>query len=159
MEKTTAATGEYRERLIARMAERAANITHWKGVRAAQIADGKTGDCSPDTITAGDLVKIRHHGWTPVLRTNKKTVSVETPAPFGGRLIRHTVPYPEIQDHRPRSETTDTTEEAATPDSRPDPSRAGGAGPVLRASNPKHRRALRAPAYELRQRCPGWRSQ
>ncbi|MBA5846338.1 DUF3560 domain-containing protein [Gordonia amicalis] len=114
VEKTTAATGEYRERLIARMAERAATITHWKGVRAAQIADGKTGDYSPDTITAGDLVKIRHHGWTPVLRTNKKTVSVQTPAPFGGRLIRHTVPYPEIQGHRPHSETADTTEDAAT---------------------------------------------
>ena len=49
-----------------------------------------------------------------MLRTNKKTVSVETPAPFGGRLIRHTVPYPEIQGHRRQSEATDTTEDAAT---------------------------------------------
>ena len=113
-EETTAATGEYRERIIARMAERAANITYWQGIRTAQIADGKTGDYSPDTITAGDLVKIGHHGWTPVLRTNKKTVSVQTPAPFGGRMIRHTVPYPEIQGHRPQSETADTAEDAAT---------------------------------------------
>ncbi|WP_055475979.1 DUF3560 domain-containing protein [Gordonia sp. HS-NH1] len=113
-EETTAATGEYRERLIARMAERAANITYWQGIRDAQIADGTAGDYSPDTITAGDLVKVRHQGWTPVLRTNKKTVSVETPAPFGGRMIRHTVPYPEIQGHRPQSETTDTAEDAAT---------------------------------------------
>ena len=109
MEKTTAATGEYRDRLIARMAERAANITYWTDVRTAQIADGQAGDYSPDTITAGDLVKIRHHGWTPVLRTNTKTVSVETPAPFGGRMIRHTVPYPELRGHRPQGETTDTT--------------------------------------------------
>ena len=69
VEKTTAATGEYRERIIARMAERAATITYWTNVRAGQIADGQAGDYSPDTITAGDLVKIRHHGWTPVLRT------------------------------------------------------------------------------------------
>lgn len=115
VEKTTAATGEYRERLIARMAERAANITYWQGIRTAQIADGTAGDYSPDTITAGDLVKIRHHGWTPVLRTNKKTVSVQTPAPFGGRLIRHTVPYPEIQGHRPAADTAaESSEDVAT---------------------------------------------
>ncbi|MCG7635318.1 DUF3560 domain-containing protein [Gordonia McavH-238-E] len=112
-EETTAATGEYRERIIARMAERAANITYWQGIRATQIADGQAGDYSPDTITAGDLVKIRHHGWTPVLRTNTKTVSVQTPAPFGGRMIRHTVPYPELQGHRPQNATTATTEDAA----------------------------------------------
>ncbi|WP_262338922.1 DUF3560 domain-containing protein [Gordonia sp. CNJ-863] len=112
-EKTTAATGEYRERLIARMAERAATITYWQGIRTAQIADGAAGDYSADTITAGDLVKIRHHGWTPVLRTNKKTVSVETPAPFGGRMIRHTVPYAEIQGHRP-ADAAESSEGAAT---------------------------------------------
>lgn len=112
-EQTTAATGEYRERIIARMAERAATITYWQGIRTAQIADGQAGDYRPDTITAGDLVKIRHHGWTPVLRTNKKTVSVQTPAPFGGRLIRHTVPYPEIQGHRP-ADAAESAEDAAT---------------------------------------------
>ena len=114
-EQTTAATGEYRERIIARMAERAATITYWQGIRTAQIADGTAGDYSPDTITAGDLVKIRHHGWTPVLRTNKKTVSVQTPAPFGGRLIRHTVPYPEIQGHRPAADSAaESSEDVAT---------------------------------------------
>ncbi|WP_078113966.1 DUF3560 domain-containing protein [Gordonia sp. IITR100] len=113
-EKTTAATGEYRERLIDRMAERADQITYWQGIRDKQIADGTAGDYSPDTITAGDLVNIRFHGWTPVLRTNTKTVSVETPAPFGGRMIRHTVPYPELRGHRPQSETTGTAEDAAT---------------------------------------------
>ncbi|MFC9982716.1 hypothetical protein [Gordonia sp. NPDC127522] len=48
-----------------------------------------------------------------MLRTNKKTVSVQTPAPFGGRLIRHTVPYPEIQGHRP-AEAAESSEGAAT---------------------------------------------
>ena len=87
------------------MAERADQITYWHTIRAAQIAHGEAGDYSPDTITAGDLVKLRHHGWVPVLRVNKKTVSVHTPAPFGGRLIRHTVPYAEIQGHRTPSDT------------------------------------------------------
>ncbi|TYQ09078.1 UNVERIFIED_ORG: uncharacterized protein DUF3560 [Gordonia westfalica J30] len=109
VETTTAATGDHRERIIARMAERADQITYWHTIRAAQIADGQASDYSPDTITAGDLVKLRHHGWVPVLRVNKKTVSVHTPAPFGGRLIRHTVPYAEIQGHRTPSDTPETT--------------------------------------------------
>lgn len=113
-EKTTAATGEYRERIIARMAERAANITYWQGIRTAQIAAGTAGDYSPDTINTGDLVKIRHHGWTPVLRTNAKTVSIETPAPYGGRLIRHTVPYPELQGHRPADTAAENSGDVAT---------------------------------------------
>ena len=135
------------------MAERAANITYWQGIRTAQIADGQAGDYSPDTINAGDLVKIRHHGWTPVLRTNTKTVSVQTPAPFGGRLIRHTVPYPETQGHRPQSETNDTTERhhrghghglttaaGPTPHSRthpaqPDPPRTTGPTPHRRGGS------------------------
>lgn len=101
VETTTAATGERRERITARMAQRADDLTYWRGIRAQQIADGQTGDYSPTTITVGDHIKLRFHGWVPVLRVNKVTVSVQTPAPFGGSMIRGTIPYHEIQGHRP----------------------------------------------------------
>ncbi|WP_413617328.1 hypothetical protein QBL07_024495 (plasmid) [Gordonia rubripertincta] len=63
----------------ARQAERVAALENKADRRAAQIADGQAGDYSPDTITAGDLVKIRHYGWTPVLRINKRPSASKHP--------------------------------------------------------------------------------
>ena len=91
------------------MAQRADDIAYWRAIRTDQIAAGHTGDYSRDTITKGDQVKIRFHGWVPVIRVNAKTVSVETPAPFGGRMIRGTIPYQEIQGHRPHIDNNDDT--------------------------------------------------
>ena len=108
-ETTTAATGDYRQAITERMAQRADDLAYWRAVRADQIATGDTGNYSRDTIATGDQVKIRFHGWVPVLRVNAKTVSVETPAPYGGRMIRGTIPYQEIQDHRPHTDNNDDT--------------------------------------------------
>ncbi|MFW0797623.1 DUF3560 domain-containing protein [Gordonia sp. CPCC 205515] len=104
---TAPATGTYREQLDARIAQRADEIAHWRQVRAEQIATGQAGDYGPDTIAKGDQVRTRFDDWCTVLRVNKKTVSVETRAPFGGRTIRGTLPYQNITGHRPASATTD----------------------------------------------------
>lgn len=106
-ETTSAATGRRRELLDARIAQRAAEIGHWTQVRADQIASGEAGNYSPATIAKGDQVRSRHGDWCTVLRVNKKTVSVETPAPYGGRMIRGTLPYQHLTGHRPASTTTD----------------------------------------------------
>lgn len=107
-ETTTAATGDYRQAITERMAQRADDIADGT-IRADDRRRPHRRLQSRDTIAKGDQIKIRFHGWVPVVRANPKTVSVETPAPYGGRLIRRTIPYPEIQDHRPHSDNSDTT--------------------------------------------------
>lgn len=106
-EETSAASGDYRDRILARMAERADQIDHWKAVRAAQIATGAAGDYSPATISKGDRIRTRWNDWCTVLRVNKKTVSIEQPTPYGGRMIRGTIPYQEITGHKPASAQLD----------------------------------------------------
>jgi hypothetical protein len=107
-ESSSAASGRRRELLDARIAQRADEIAHWTQVRAAQIASGQAGNYSPETIATGDRVRSRHGDWCTVLRVNKKTVSVETPAPYGGRMIRGTLPYQHLTGHRPAA-TIDST--------------------------------------------------
>ncbi|MYR08970.1 DUF3560 domain-containing protein [Gordonia sp. SID5947] len=108
-DETPPATGSYREQLDARIAQRADQIAHWKQVRADQIASGEAGNYSPATIAKGDQVRSRFDDWCTVLRVNKKSVSVETPAPFGGRMIRGTLPYQSITGHRPTTTHLDET--------------------------------------------------
>lgn len=105
-EHTSPATGQRRDLVAARMAQRADDLAYWRGIRQDQIAAGQAGDYSRDTITKGDQVKIRHHGWVTVTRANKVTVTIETPAPFGGRMISGTVPYHELQGHRRTGDAT-----------------------------------------------------
>ncbi|HEY9313808.1 DUF3560 domain-containing protein [Williamsia sp.] len=99
VETTTAATGDYRERVIARMAQRADDITYWKTVRAEQIERGQINDYSRDTISKGDYVKVASLGWLTVTRVNAKSVTVTYPAPYGGRMLTDTVKYPHLRGH------------------------------------------------------------
>lgn len=47
VDTTTAATGERRDQITARMAQRADDLTYWRGIRDQQIADGQTGATAP----------------------------------------------------------------------------------------------------------------
>ncbi|GAA5033250.1 hypothetical protein [Actinopolymorpha pittospori] len=63
-------------------------------VRAEQIGDGVATNYGRESVTSGDLVKIRGH-WRKVVRANVKTVSVETDYSWTEKAPRH-----EVQDHR-----------------------------------------------------------
>lgn len=110
IEDTPPATGTYRERLTARMAQRADDITYWTQVRAQQITHGQATDYSRDTISVGDLVRGRYKDWYRVIRVNPKSVTVTYPAPFGGAMLTDTIKYPHLSGHRPATtDTADTT--------------------------------------------------
>lgn len=94
------ATGARRDRLVARMDELADQRAYWQQIRAEQVAAGVATNYGPDSIAKGDQVKIRGT-WYPVVRVNKKTVSV--PSVVGGSWT-DTAPYREIQDHRTAAE-------------------------------------------------------
>lgn len=108
VDASPAATGEYRDRVIDRMAERADQIAYWKQVRDQQIANGQATNYGPDTINKGDAVKT-WHGWSRAIRVNKKTVSVDVTRYYQAatRIITDTVLYHEIRDHKPATETRD----------------------------------------------------
>jgi Domain of unknown function (DUF3560) len=102
------ATGQYREQIIARMAQRADDIAYWEGIYAQQQAAGIASTHSRDTIAKGDLVK--HRGsWYPVVRVNLKSVSVQRHA---GASWTNTIGYLEISGHQPAG----ADEVAPTPD-------------------------------------------
>ncbi|SLG91858.1 Domain of uncharacterised function (DUF3560) [Mycobacteroides abscessus subsp. abscessus] len=94
------ASGEYREKVTARMAQRADEIAHWKAVRERQIADGETLGLTKADVAKGDAVKVRGE-WYRVVRANAKTVTVESRF-IPGR--NGTIPYQEIREHRKASE-------------------------------------------------------
>lgn len=102
------ATGEYRERVIARMAQRQADIDYWKSVYATQQAAGIATTYSHETITKGDLIKYRSQ-WYEVVRANAKTVSVRLHerASWTNRIGYH-----EISGHRSADELPATPPEA-----------------------------------------------
>lgn len=85
------ATGEYRIRLEAELAELTDQNTYWKGVRAEQVTSGEATDYGPDTISKGDFVRCRG-GWCEVLRVNPKSVSV------GSHGVRFKITYPGIKE-------------------------------------------------------------
>lgn len=102
VEHTPPATGEHRERFELLHAEVVDQLAYWEKIRAQQIASGAAGDYSPSTISKGD--KIQYMGrWNEVVRVNPKSVSVlltwNTYA--DGSPMRGTVPYGDIQGHRP----------------------------------------------------------
>lgn len=96
------ATGEYRERVIARMAQRADEIAYWKGVYAEQQAAGIASSYSRDTIAKGDYI-LYCGSWWPVVRVNAKSVSIR---PHEGATWTNTVAYHKIKGHRPAADTS-----------------------------------------------------
>lgn len=90
------ATGEYREQVIARMAQRADEIAYWEQVYADMQAAGTASTYDRTTIAKGDFVKYRGH-WYNVVRVNAKSVSVPL---FAGAGFTHTIGYHEISGHR-----------------------------------------------------------
>lgn len=89
------ATGESRERLEALIAEVNDELDYWRGVRAAQQAQGTATDFGPHNVSKGDIVRIRGD-WRRVVRANAKSVSVETGYSWTDRA-----PWHEVSDHRP----------------------------------------------------------
>jgi hypothetical protein len=88
------ARGHYRDRVLARMAQRADQIVYWLDVYAQQQADGIATSYSRDTIGKGDSIKYRGH-WYEVVRVNAKSVSVHLQPEWSWT---HTVGYHEITD-------------------------------------------------------------
>ena len=90
------ATGAHRDQLLARMAQRADEIAHWKGVFAELQAAGLASTHSRDTIAKGDHIKYRGH-WYKVVRVNAKSVSVHL---HERATWTDTIGYHEITGHR-----------------------------------------------------------
>lgn len=86
----------HRQRVEDQLAIDRADLEHWRGVRAYQVARGQATDYGRDSVAPGDLVKIRGH-WHTVARANHKTVAVDT-----GHSWTDKAPWHEVQDHRPR---------------------------------------------------------
>jgi uncharacterized protein (UPF0335 family) len=64
-------------RNIDRLAE---DIAHQKSKLAAHADSGEFIAWSPDNLVAGDRVKVRFHGWFPVKRVNRRSVSLDSHA-------------------------------------------------------------------------------
>ena len=86
-----AATGTWREALIAEIAQMRDSLTFWMQVRTDQIAEGVLIEYSPDNVNKGDKVKF-WGDWHTVTRVNAKSVSVGTFRP---------IRYVEIEAHEP----------------------------------------------------------
>lgn len=71
-------------------------LGYWQNVRAEQIAAGIATDYGPETVRAGDLIKI-DSAWFIVQRANRKTVRVQANQfyPLGG-----TIPWYKVRAHR-----------------------------------------------------------
>ncbi|MFV8169669.1 DUF3560 domain-containing protein [Mycobacterium sp. DBP42] len=95
------ATGAYRDQVVARMAQRGAEIDYWKGVYAEQQAAGVALSFSRETIAKGDQVKYCG-GWWPVVRVNAKSVSIRM---HEGASWTDTVAYHKLKGHRPAEGT------------------------------------------------------
>lgn len=93
------AAGAWRDRLVARMAQRGDEITYWRGVYADMQAAGEASTYSKETIAAGDEILYRGT-WYKVVRANAKTVGVHF---FGDRQSGWTnkLGYHELSGHRP----------------------------------------------------------
>jgi len=72
-------------------------LTYWQNVRAEQVAAGIATNYGPDTVRAGDLIKIGS-AWFIVQRVNRKTVRVQ-PNQFSP--LGRTIPWYKVRAHRP----------------------------------------------------------
>lgn len=70
-------------------------LEHWQHVRQLQLEDGTATNYGPETVTAGDVVKICGV-WRLVARANMKSVSVHTGYSWTDRI-----PWHKVQDHCP----------------------------------------------------------
>lgn len=107
------ATGQYRQLVIDRMAQRADDITFWERIYAQQQTAGLANSYSRETITKGDVIQCGGGTWYEVARVNAKSVSVR---PFAGAGYTLTIAYHGITGHRrsdnpstPASDTPDGT--------------------------------------------------
>jgi hypothetical protein len=91
-----AAGGDYREQIIARMAQRGDEIAYWNGIYAELQASGAASSHSSDTISKGDFVQKRGV-WYRVERVNTKSVSVRM---HELASWTNTIGYHEITAHR-----------------------------------------------------------
>lgn len=87
------AEGEYREQLLERKAYQEGKRDYWKD----ELVKLGGGAYSRETVKKGDLVKIRG-GWTRVVRTNPKTVTVRADIIYFGATLKYK--YEEIQGYR-----------------------------------------------------------
>jgi len=93
VETHEAATGDYRDRVLAEIEHTADEIAYWDGVRAAQIADGAATAYSREVIAKGDLIRYAGHHHR-VLRVNAKSVTIGS---IVGGSWTDRVPYSEIR--------------------------------------------------------------
>lgn len=96
VDESAPAEGTYRERVIARMAQRADDIAYWTDVYTAQQEAGIASTHGPDTIAVGDFIQ-RRGSWYPVVRVNRKSVSVRL---HPEASWTNTIGYHEISGHR-----------------------------------------------------------
>lgn len=89
----TTGNEQWRERVQERLAADRADLDYWRTVREQQVADGTATNHGPDTVTAGDAVKISGT-WRRVVRANPKSVTVSTD--FG----TDRAPWHKVTDHR-----------------------------------------------------------
>ncbi|MGB6245180.1 DUF3560 domain-containing protein [Gordonia sp. (in: high G+C Gram-positive bacteria)] len=111
VETFAAATGDYRDVLTARIAQRADQLDYWRTIRKEQIDTGQAANHGPDTIAKGDAIRTRY-GWYKVVRVNKKTVSVDVTHHYqaADRVITDTVPYQEITAHKAKTSDAETVD-------------------------------------------------
>jgi len=101
------ATGSHREQILARMAQRADDITYWQNIYATQQAQGIANTYSRDTIAKGDLIKYLN-SWYTVVRVNTKSVSIRL---HDNASWTDTVAYHKITDHRSVTHPPATTDQ------------------------------------------------
>ena len=94
VDTTAPASGKYRVRIEALLAETTDQLDYWRSVRAEQLAEGVATAFGPESVTKGDLV-LAGGIWWRVTRANRKTISGESR--YGTQLV----PYQEIKQVKP----------------------------------------------------------
>jgi hypothetical protein len=93
-ETTAPATGPFRDRLTARLAEVTDQLTYWEGIRDQQITTGAAAGHSQATIHPGDAVRIRGRCVPGDPRQPQDRHRAQHPRP-----LTDTAPDQEITDH------------------------------------------------------------
>lgn len=92
------ATGSHRDNLQVRQHQQRDQLNYWTNIRAEQVSSGVATAYDQTQIQPGDQVKISGHWWQ-VRRTNRATVTVESPSGLTSRA-----PYSHIKDHQPATD-------------------------------------------------------
>lgn len=101
-EEHTAAQGEHRDRIEARLAEIEEKLTYWREHLAELVAAGEYRTWGPDDFRKGDYARIGGR-WYEVVRVNKKslTVTVQVHAAYSRP---DTAPYDKVTGRRTADE-------------------------------------------------------